>query len=142
MHCIISRFGTVSNNTVLKQLRLLLHKAIQLLKPTTKAHGIHGSPFGLKGAVGPVTPDPVKNREIAILQLQIGYSSQKTTANKKIVTATATKTAANDKGIRKQERIVLKGRFSLSRSNSRFPGCFSTSGRNFRFPVLNVGQPE
>ena len=128
---------------LLKQMRLLLQKAIQLLKPTTKAHGIHGSPFGLKGAVVPVTPDPVKNREIAILQLQIGYSSQKTTtANKKIVTATATKTAANDKGIRKQERIVLKGRFSLSRSNSRFPGCFSTSGRNFRFPVLNVGQPE
>ena len=50
---------------LLKQMRLLLQKSIQLLKPTTKADGIHGSPFGSKGVVVPVTPDPVQNREIA-----------------------------------------------------------------------------
>ena len=73
------------------------------MKPKTKADGIHGSPFGSKGVVVPVTPDPLQNREIptpaATTTLQ---QLEKTTASKKIGTAvlkhdtTTQKTRADD----------------------------------------------
>ncbi len=96
---------------------------------TRKKHGINGSPLGLCEPSGPSDPSDITD------------ARPSPTAVKKSLLQLQEKQLLK-KGKRKQGRIVLIGRFSLPRRNSRFLGCFSTPGRDSSFPVRNVGQPE